>query len=86
MKHLLLGMIAGAFMSLASSRPTHVAEGVPFAKRCDSEVGRYNVARRQERGTLTKRTFYPGLQNLTCIAAPETPLLNYVANRPFDRM
>ncbi|RDB29482.1 hypothetical protein Hypma_015913 [Hypsizygus marmoreus] len=48
-------------------------------RSCAEEITTFNLARRETRGHA-KRTFLPGLQNLTCVAAPETPRVHYVAN------
>jgi len=49
------------------------------ARDCSAEVSAFNLARREKRGH-TKRTLFPRIQNLTCVAAPNTPRDDYVAN------
>ncbi|KAF9270683.1 aromatic compound dioxygenase [Marasmius fiardii PR-910] len=51
------------------------------ARDCSAEIASFNLARREKRG-LEKRTFYNGLQNLTCVLSPEVARANYVSNAP----
>jgi len=65
-------------LDLAAAYPTEKNIEVA-ARSCSAEVAAFNLARRERRGH-SKRTFYSGLQNLSCVAAPETPRVNYVSN------
>ncbi|KAL0581081.1 hypothetical protein V5O48_000975 [Marasmius crinis-equi] len=51
------------------------------ARDCSAEIAAFNLARREKRG-LDKRTFYTGLQNLTCTLSPEVAKVDYVSNAP----
>ncbi|KAK1217746.1 hypothetical protein PQX77_019588 [Marasmius sp. AFHP31] len=69
---------ATLFFGLASAIPTQLV-----ARDCSAEVAAFNLARREKRGlALGKRTIYQGLQNTTCVLAPEVAKVNYVANAP----
>ncbi|KAF8078994.1 aromatic compound dioxygenase [Lyophyllum atratum] len=68
-------------LALSSGVPAHPSKksGAIAARSCQPDIQAFNFARREKRGHA-KRTFLPGLQNLTCVAAPETPRVDYVAN------
>ncbi|KAL0063556.1 hypothetical protein AAF712_009565 [Marasmius tenuissimus] len=75
MKLLALATIA---FGLASAAPTQLV-----ARDCSAEASAFNLARREKRGlVLDKRSIYQGLQNLTCVLAPDVAKVNYVANAP----
>ncbi|TFK41873.1 Intradiol ring-cleavage dioxygenase [Crucibulum laeve] len=64
--------------AMAAAHPVEESRSVLVPRDCSAEVTAFNLARREKRG-LSKRTFYSELQNLTCVAAPETPREDYVA-------
>ncbi|KAF5374184.1 hypothetical protein D9615_008895 [Tricholomella constricta] len=65
-----------ALCSVVSAYPSEKS-GAIAARSCQQEVAAFNLARREKRGHV-KRTFFPVLQNLTCVAAPETPRVDYL--------
>ncbi|KAG6830895.1 hypothetical protein H0H92_014046 [Tricholoma furcatifolium] len=72
-----LGMITDHLQALPASdmnSPDSVS-----ARNCQGESAAFNKVRRENR-ELTKRTFLPAMENLDCTVAPETPLVDYVAN------
>ncbi|KAL0571372.1 hypothetical protein V5O48_010587 [Marasmius crinis-equi] len=78
MKFLAVATLVFGFAAGMDSAPTQLV-----ARDCSAEVAAFNLARREKRGiTLDKRTIYQGLQNLTCVLAPEVAKTNYVANAP----
>ncbi|GLB35799.1 hypothetical protein LshimejAT787_0300870 [Lyophyllum shimeji] len=71
-------MCPQSWSSVVSAHPAKKSVAVA-ARNCQAETAAFNLARREKRGHAG-RTFLPGLQNLSCVAAPETPRVDYVAN------
>ncbi|KAJ8518755.1 hypothetical protein ONZ45_g4209 [Pleurotus djamor] len=66
------------FLGVAAAVPAP-AEPAIVARDCSAELRRFNIERREKRD-LGKRTFYNNIQNVTCVASPDAPRVNYVAN------
>jgi len=67
---------------IAAALPADLFSGLQ-ARDCSAEVAAYSLARREKRDLIagkTKRTFYPGIQNLTCVLSPDVPRDDYTAN------
>jgi len=78
--HIFLFITLTALCSTASAYPSKSVSAIS-ARDCNAEVAAFNLARRESR-VRTKRSYLPALQNLTCVAAPETPRVNYASNPP----
>ncbi|TFK41874.1 Intradiol ring-cleavage dioxygenase [Crucibulum laeve] len=76
----LLAFCVAGFSSIAWAYPADLSSPSLVRRDCSSEIAAFNLARRAKRGLDVKRSIYWGLQNLTCILAPESLRENYVAN------
>ncbi|ESK92684.1 extracellular dioxygenase [Moniliophthora roreri MCA 2997] len=65
---------------VASALPTETARSL-VPRDCSAEIEALNVARMAKRG-LDKRSFWPSIQNVTCVLAPEVPRSDWVAGAP----